>query len=433
VAHNTALKAKAMNNRRRAKEREVAERSKPRSPTGNGRQLQALLDHELRALPDKYRAAIVLCDLEGKSIKEAARQLGCPPGTIGTRLSRGRRLLARRLARHGLRLSGGVIATMLSQNGASASVPLPLVASTVKAATLFAAGQAASGTISAKVAALTEGVLKTMLLTKIKIATVLLLAVGAVASLSVVLHAQDGPTKYVNAADARSTNSRTDPPPRPQTAADDPEAKWDETPRIREIQPYILVPKWESDGVTVRSLGCVLKELKATDEQCKELMKVDHEIRDKFEQGAERDREMTKAISDAAPRVLKPEQIKRFKQMSLQMLGGPLGGPFPGVGAFTYPEIQQRLKFSDKQQEQIKAIDDVAKKEYEDEQNKVFAAGGAWTLVDHFDHARRIHKAALEKALRLLTEDQGKAWKKMIGEPFEYTRDEELEDAGKNE
>jgi hypothetical protein len=72
-----------------------------------------------------------------------------------------------------------MIAAVLSQQAASASVPLPLVTTTVKAARLFAAGQAASGVVGAKVAALTEGVLKAMLLTKLKTATVVLLVIAA--------------------------------------------------------------------------------------------------------------------------------------------------------------------------------------------------------------------------------------------------------------
>src|SRR5260370_40001305 len=116
--------------------------------------------------------------MEGKAMKEAAGHLGCPPGPIGPRLARGRSMLARRLACRGLTLSGGIIATVLSQNAASASVPLPLVTSTVKAARLFAAGQAASGVVGAKAAALTEGVLKAMLLTKLKIATALIGVLG---------------------------------------------------------------------------------------------------------------------------------------------------------------------------------------------------------------------------------------------------------------
>src|ERR1700730_5225006 len=61
VAHNTARKAKAMNSKRRMKEREAAARPKPEAPAEVDPQLQALLDQELQALPDKYRAPIVLC------------------------------------------------------------------------------------------------------------------------------------------------------------------------------------------------------------------------------------------------------------------------------------------------------------------------------------------------------------------------------------
>jgi RNA polymerase sigma factor (sigma-70 family) len=123
VAHTTALKVKAMSTKRLAKEREAAARSKPDVTGETWQELQALLDQELKVLPDIYRAAIVLCDLEGKSIKEAARQLGCPQGTVGTRLARGRILLSRRLARHRLALSGGLTAMVIAQNVAAAGVP----------------------------------------------------------------------------------------------------------------------------------------------------------------------------------------------------------------------------------------------------------------------------------------------------------------------
>src|SRR5262249_47607897 len=124
---------------------------------------------ELHGLPDKYRAPIVLCDLQGKTRREAARQIGCPEGTIAGRLARGRSLLARRLARHGLVVSAAGLGPFLSATAASAAVPPTLLAPTVKAAALGAAGNAAvAGVISAKVAALTEGVLKAMFLTKVQ-------------------------------------------------------------------------------------------------------------------------------------------------------------------------------------------------------------------------------------------------------------------------
>jgi uncharacterized protein (TIGR03067 family) len=142
--------------------------------------VQPLLDLELSRLPDKYRVPVVLCDLEGKTRKEAARQLGVPEGTVAGRLARARTMLAKRLTRHGLVLSGGTLAAVVSQHGASAAVPTSLVSSTIKAVSLLTAGQAVTaGVISAKVAALAEGGMKTMLLNKLKIVTVVLLAVAA--------------------------------------------------------------------------------------------------------------------------------------------------------------------------------------------------------------------------------------------------------------
>ena len=168
VAHTTALKARAMNTKRQLRERAAADRRPLAVVDQTWDGLQSILDQELKGLPDSYRGAIVLCDLEGKSIKDAARQLGCPTGTVGTRLARGRRLLAQRLARRGVALSGGALAAVISENTATAGVPPLLMNSTLKAAALVAAGRAAAGVASAQVAALTEGVLKTMLLSKLK-------------------------------------------------------------------------------------------------------------------------------------------------------------------------------------------------------------------------------------------------------------------------
>jgi len=240
VAQNTARKAKAMNTRLRAKEREAGARPKPEAASEDWQQQQVLLDQELQALPDKYRAPIVLCDLEGKSIKEAARHLGCPPGTIGTRLARGRSMLARRLASRGLTLSGGVIATVLSQNGASASLPLPLVTSTVKAASLFAAGQAASGVVGAKVAALTEGVLKAMLLSKIKTATAVLLVIA-------VLGAGAAFQSYHTQAAEPTKVEQTEPG---QTQGAEP-AKVGQAEPVNEVKPN-QAPAGVRNGPTIR-------------------------------------------------------------------------------------------------------------------------------------------------------------------------------------
>jgi Sigma-70, region 4 len=101
-----------------------------------------VLDEELSRLPDHYRAVLVLCHLEGLTRKEAALQLGTPEGSVASRLARARKMLAKRLTRRGVVLSGGAVAAALSP--ASASAPPALVISTIKAASRLAAGQAGS-------------------------------------------------------------------------------------------------------------------------------------------------------------------------------------------------------------------------------------------------------------------------------------------------
>jgi RNA polymerase sigma factor (sigma-70 family) len=168
VAHQTALKARATAAKRKVRERQVTEMPDPVVEHQDlWNDVQPLLDEELSRLPGHYRAVIVLCELEGVTRKEAARKLGLPEGTVGSRLARARVMLAKRLARRGLVVSGGVLAASLAENAASAGVPSSVVTSTIKAAGLLAAG-AATGAISAKVAALTEGVLKSRLLTGYK-------------------------------------------------------------------------------------------------------------------------------------------------------------------------------------------------------------------------------------------------------------------------
>jgi RNA polymerase sigma factor (sigma-70 family) len=181
VAHNVARKAKAARHRREVKEREAAARPRPEPRTGTTDDLREILDAELHALPDKYRTPIVLCDLRGLTAREAAAEVGCPAKTLGTRLSRGRSLLARRLARRGVALPAAALVAALPAC-AAAAVPPALIGSTVQAATGFAAGPAAAA--SPAVLALTEGVSNVMLLTTLKYAAVLACGVLVLAGLS---------------------------------------------------------------------------------------------------------------------------------------------------------------------------------------------------------------------------------------------------------
>jgi RNA polymerase sigma factor (sigma-70 family) len=172
VAHQTARKARAMAAKRRGRERPVAVMPEVAvAEEGNiWPELRPLLDEELTSLSHKHRAVVVLCDLEGRSRKEAAGQLGVPEGTVAGWLARARTKLAARLTRRGVHICSGMLAALLSQNAASASVPRTVLSSTIATATSVAAGHAtATGVIPVGVVALTEGVLRSMLLNKLKV------------------------------------------------------------------------------------------------------------------------------------------------------------------------------------------------------------------------------------------------------------------------
>jgi RNA polymerase sigma factor (sigma-70 family) len=180
VARHTARKANAMNARRRGREKQVeAMPERTAVPVDAWHELQPNLDEALSRLPEKHRLPVILCDLEGKSIREAARQLGWPQGTLAGRLARGRQTLAKRLTRRGLALSSGTLAGLFAHNAATSTpVPAPVVVATARAAGVIAAGQSAIGMISPKVADLMEGVMKVMMFNKLKAMTVLLFMVA---------------------------------------------------------------------------------------------------------------------------------------------------------------------------------------------------------------------------------------------------------------
>src|SRR5579884_214932 len=174
VAYRTALNTRTMTKKRRIKEQQAAQQPWTQvSNDGPPEELLARLDEELSRLPDRYRLPVLLCELQGRSRKEAARLLGLPIGTVSWRLAQARKLLAQRLARYGTMLAAGAVGAVLSQSAASA-VPAALVRAVTVQALM-------TGTVPAPVQALTEGVLKTMLLSKLKVMWGLALAaiVGA--------------------------------------------------------------------------------------------------------------------------------------------------------------------------------------------------------------------------------------------------------------
>lgn len=208
VANRTALELKRARARRRAKEALVMPRTQESSEVPAG--FCAAFDEELAQLPDKYREAVVLCDLQAKSRREAALDLGCAEGTVASRLARGRALLAKRLARRGIGDSTGALAPLLALETAPAQVPFGLASVTAKAAGLLAAGQPLSTLVSANIVAALDGVLKSMLVVKFTILTAVLAVLATGIAAAGLLLAPGFPESTMNSSSINSVNGRSD-------------------------------------------------------------------------------------------------------------------------------------------------------------------------------------------------------------------------------
>ena len=183
VSRRVAARARATSLRRRAREtggvEAVASPGHAVDP-GRGERL-AILDEEIEArLPAHQRAAIVLCDLECLPHEEAARRLGCPVGTVESRLSRGRQRLRDRLVRRGLAPAAAALWAEMARE-ASAAMPAALIKHTAR----FVTSSPAAGAVPVAVTALAEGVIQMMWLARLKplvaVAAALILATAGVA------------------------------------------------------------------------------------------------------------------------------------------------------------------------------------------------------------------------------------------------------------
>jgi RNA polymerase sigma factor (sigma-70 family) len=193
VAYRTAIKARARSAARQVHEAQIRA-SMPVADDVTWREVQQLVHAELNRLPERYRTPLVYCYLEGKTQDEAALLIGVCKATVKKRLERGRSLLRARLVRQGLGPAAILTAAAWPAATAQAAVSLVLADSTIKAASFVGAGQAATADIvSPSVISLTEGVLKAMFLTKIKLVSAVALAVivsAGVAGLSFQASAQ---------------------------------------------------------------------------------------------------------------------------------------------------------------------------------------------------------------------------------------------------
>jgi cobalt-zinc-cadmium efflux system membrane fusion protein len=200
VARRTALDARARAKSRRRRERRAQRIRRPETRTAGVEEydrdeLRAILDGELARLPERYRGALVLCELDGLTRRAAAERLGIPEGTLSSRLVRAKDLLRHRLVRRGLAPTALVLPAALAREAAarSAVVPHSLVESAIRAATHVRAGAAVAEASSTSVATLAHGVLNAMLFARIK-GIFLALATTGIISMSVGVVAQ-GPSR----------------------------------------------------------------------------------------------------------------------------------------------------------------------------------------------------------------------------------------------
>jgi len=173
VSQRVAAQARLRASRRHAGERVVAERTPEAYLAADSREEQEALLEEVDRLPDRLRAVVVLCYLEGLTYDVAAQRLCLSEGSVRGRLARARERLCRRLTGRGVTVPAGLLVAGTAvqshaQTALSVHVPASLVDSTVRTVLGFKADETA--------AALAQGVLKTMLLSKLKMAGIVLFA-----------------------------------------------------------------------------------------------------------------------------------------------------------------------------------------------------------------------------------------------------------------
>jgi len=267
VAQRVALKARGSRWRARS-QTSLTQVAEPAAAAADplavlsARELVIILEEELRRLPEAYRLPIVLCCLEGFSLEEAARRLGRTTGSLRGKLERGRKRLAARLTRRGVTLSATLAVVEAARQAGSAAVPPLLVARTVQAALQYTAGFSPAGLLSTSAVGLTEGVLRTMWLTKVRLIVSLALGLGGLVAAAGVMLGRDAverpeppeagrPAQLAHADSAPTARVQSDPPPTPVAAA-----PWQKklangvTVQLAGITRHPVTPQgwWKPDG-----------------------------------------------------------------------------------------------------------------------------------------------------------------------------------------
>src|SRR5579871_3998226 len=221
VAYRLAHKARVRDGKRRQSEQQATPPSaQTQMDDVTWGELRAVLHEEVSRLPEKYRAAVILCYWEGRTHEQAAQQLGCARGTIKDRLEAAREMLRTRLARRGLALSAAFFAASLSDGMSTSSVAAELLQATVRGAVQFSHGSLPAGIVSASAAAWARQTLRVMGVRQLTYGLSLVLMIGVLGGAGLALFR--GPTAPVAAEEPPAAKAlEAAPQERPRADRDD--------------------------------------------------------------------------------------------------------------------------------------------------------------------------------------------------------------------
>jgi RNA polymerase sigma factor (sigma-70 family) len=213
VAYRVALNALKERTRRLARVGSLPDGTEPIAPTQPGQpDLGGLLDEAVNDLPTRYRGAVVLCLLEGRSHAEAARVLRCPAGTVASRLARAKARLRAWLGRHGVRGPAGALAAGLAAAGAPSASARSVISITLQAARAVLAGAPCPAAVSPRVLALARGAVDTMFRTRLLQFLAVVLAAVVVWGAGRCLTGRDAPAAEMPAGPQAPDPGKAEPP-----------------------------------------------------------------------------------------------------------------------------------------------------------------------------------------------------------------------------
>jgi RNA polymerase sigma factor (sigma-70 family) len=421
VAYRLALNARKAGIRRRRNEMQsvAGPGTVPLADEVAWKEVRSIFDEELDRLPDRFQAPLVLCYLEGLTQDEAAERLGQSKGTFRRSLERGRDLLCGRLTRRGITLSAALFAPLLSDGTIAASVPSALAASTTEAAVAFVTGKAATALATARALALAHALVQPAVSAKVRGALVLVMATillgfgGAALPMAAPPRVPTHPTAGREAAKAaQATQVRPAPIDLPD--------KRNGSDLIEFRMPFLV------------EYAAVQRALNLTREQVESICGVQCEVEERAiaESNAARPSHAVPrrpgAVADAAyylhqakqvalrkalPEILTMKQARRLRQLERQRAG---------YGAFLEPENQRLLGLTDEQRGKAEAI--VAALLAKAPSSRSAARDNRAVLEPNdaeVEEYRKAEKAATDQILQMLTANQAKIWRDLVGESIE--------------